>query len=150
LPREDAVGVSAYVVALDNIVAAKQSYAVALETIDDQARDGAAIGRDIQAIGQAIGPHAGTRTVQLDQGLTLEPRLRAAIDDNGIDNRRQRTEAAAAHVDRLCPGVDLEAYSVQPRVAVGIEDCLPQRTGAVVGGVQDGECRQQGPIFQRL
>ena len=128
-----------------------------LEIIDGQSAHGASAGRDRQRIGGC----GDLRTVDDDEDFRVVPfagavcvggraRLRVAIDDDRIGDRRQRR--LGLNGLRPC-AFDIKGDLIQPAgivMAVGIEDRLPQRARAAVVGIDDGEGRKQPAMLERF
>src|SRR4030065_372183 len=84
-------GIGADVVPGDEVVTAAADFdPITRKAIDDQAADGAAGSRDLQAVYSG----AGTRPVQLDDRRERPPRLLLRVDHHRPAERRQRGSRA--------------------------------------------------------
>src|SRR5262249_30234746 len=107
-PRLRSAQVGADVVARKHLGAAHlgiaEHNAAADDAIDYDPPDSRVGREDLQA--RSIG--ASLRAAELDDRLALEPRLRGAVDGNGLIDERQRAQAAVADQDGVGARADLE------------------------------------------
>src|SRR5262249_44122168 len=96
--------------------------------------------------------------VELEDRLAGEARLGGAVDDHGLGDGRQRSQAALVDLDGLRPRADGEVNLVGGELAehedvgrvVGVYDGLAERAHAPVASVRNEEGGRHLAGFQRL